>query len=157
MAAVTGIPVPMPRPVPALSDEDFPCRNHACGCLSAAMCRTACCCEKSVAVVVREPTPEPEHSCCQAKTSEAEPPPKNASEPTAPEGVPVLTALSCQGIWMVTLTAAPVLSPVDNQVVIAGPTSLAGELLTALETLPPGTCLDVPVPPPRAFPASLIA
>ncbi len=38
--------VQRPHPAPAYSDEWFPCKAHLCGCVSAEMCRTSCCCDK---------------------------------------------------------------------------------------------------------------
>lgn len=51
LAATIGFPI-SDRPIKTA--EDFPCRDHACGCLNADMCRTQCCCFK----------PTPTKSCC---------------------------------------------------------------------------------------------
>lgn len=51
LAATIGFPIPE---WPAKSGKDFPCKDHACGCFNAEMCRTQCCCFK----------PAAEKSCC---------------------------------------------------------------------------------------------
>jgi hypothetical protein len=84
LLGTTGIPLPMGLPV---VDEDFPCRNHACGCLDAEMCRTKCCCFKPK--VVKKP-------CCLRPGK-----PSEQDQPAIP-GL-LIGALQCKG----TTGAAP--------------------------------------------------
>ncbi|QNN23215.1 hypothetical protein HED60_13355 [Planctomycetales bacterium ZRK34] len=73
------------------SGEWYPCKGHHCGCVSAEMCRTACCCGMSES----EPAPEPEtESCC--------------AEPEAPEPTVTMTIQSakCHGRDLTLMLAA---------------------------------------------------
>ena len=37
--------VPRPAPPGSSDEDDYPCKGHACGCITAAICRTDCCCQ----------------------------------------------------------------------------------------------------------------
>lgn len=56
----------------ALADADFPCAGHGCGCVTAEMCRTACCCAK--------PAPSACHAAASTCHSPAQPQPPASDE-----------------------------------------------------------------------------
>lgn len=63
----------LPRAITALAADDFPCRFHNCGCLSAEQCRDHCCCvsvtrnAEPAACCAVEPPDEPEQRLHAAK------------------------------------------------------------------------------------------
>lgn len=84
LAGTIGIPVPE---FSYKSNADYPCRDHACGCKTAKMCRTHCCCFK----------PKPITSCGKSKKTAL----KCAVPQRRAEGrslVLVARALQCQGL-----------------------------------------------------------
>lgn len=70
--------------------EDFPCRGHGCGCVSAEMCRTNCCCVKKVA-----PT-KTGKSCCRTKLARSDSEP-GLTTPEKPASAANLTPIQCKG------------------------------------------------------------
>jgi len=58
-----SIGFPMPSFVPR-GDADFPCRGHNCGCDSAEMCRTNCCCFPAF-------SQKKQSSCCGSSSDDA--------------------------------------------------------------------------------------
>jgi len=83
LVAFIGYPEPERSARLAGEDEDYPCKHHRCGCLTAEMCRTHCCCFPHVP------------KCCHAssKTHRITP-----SEPRPLTGVGlVIKSLSCSG------------------------------------------------------------
>lgn len=44
------------------TDEWFACKDHLCGCISAEMCRTNCCCDK---LAIRPVAEHAKGSCCE--------------------------------------------------------------------------------------------
>jgi hypothetical protein len=80
--------VPRPAPPGTAGDEDYPCKGHVCGCITAAICRTSCCCHP------KEP------SCCSG-SSHAQPavvtqgPP--AEKPPRPTAELALRVPGCWG------------------------------------------------------------
>lgn len=79
LLAIVGFPLPQSE---LLGDEHFPCRDHGCGCTSALMCKTACCCVKPVVEKPKLPG-----SCCSAK-----------KESTKQKMGWVIGATECQGL-----------------------------------------------------------
>lgn len=112
-----GIPV---IPILPIVDEEFPCRDHGCGCLSAEMCRTRCCCRKSVhpssATERPHAHPAPPHnrkagkSCCTLNSRSESPVESRAGRHPGNIRERILspaTPLGCQGIktfWASVLT-----------------------------------------------------
>lgn len=84
VAASVGFPLPA---LPIRGDAEFPCRDHGCGCYSAEMCRTNCCCYPAIS------RPE-KPSCC----SQNEPAACAENESDADAGlIVVIGALKCRG------------------------------------------------------------
>lgn len=65
LMAIVGFPLPQSGPI---GDEDFPCRDHGCGCTTALMCKTACCCAKPSVTPERT---KPAGGCCSAQKPNA--------------------------------------------------------------------------------------
>lgn len=95
LCASTGISlVPLRKPVASASDEWFPCKDHGCGCISAEMCRTHCCCRKPA------PTPKPARkSCCAHESADvpAQPQETSASHSSGTSWHLVIQSASCSG------------------------------------------------------------
>ena len=92
LAAIVGLPVPR---IIKKSDEDFPCRYHACGCIDAEMCRTNCCCFKPESTV---------SSCCRnvRRDSECQKATKKSRDTGEEQAVTLtLEALKCKGLMAV--------------------------------------------------------
>jgi hypothetical protein len=74
LAATDALPSILDRVAPlqaaAPVAEDFPCREHTCGCHTAEQCRTSCCCfPRAPRVIVEAP-------CASCETPAPPPPPR---------------------------------------------------------------------------------
>ncbi len=103
LLAMVGFPLPELGPQ---GGEDFPCKDHGCGCTSALMCRTACCCVKQPAVETNKP--EPTGGCCSTKKT---------TEKSKPQRVSwVIGAANCQGLNAIWVSLGMVALPQDGQI-----------------------------------------
>jgi len=128
--------LPVPQAVDKPSDEDFPCKHHACGCVDAVMCRTACCCFKTTKDVV-----EPRSSCCSKR---------DAAGPCEESKRPLrLQSPSCAGIAYVLLIYGVMLSPNTAPAVNFTPVSGA-RIALEHQKLASSISLIPSTPPPRA-------
>lgn len=128
----TGIPLPAPRAAEVKADEDFPCRYHNCGCLTAEQCRTLCCCFKPA-----EPV-----SCCAADVG-------GGAEADVRPGVSAISALACRGQTPWSFAAVPPVVP--DSIVRRGfrPDGLLERMTLDDMPLPSTRVIDVIPPPPR--------
>lgn len=134
-----GIGFPMPARL-VRPDDDFPCRYHGCGCLTAEMCRTDCCCTPTKKIETTK------KSCCSDKTSETcdQTEDQNVTESTTV----VIGALKCKGQagkWLSlppTLNLTAFLSTIDAD--SGEPSFHIVRGLYSLTDIPP------PSPPPRS-------
>ncbi len=116
-----SIGIPLPRPMPQKDDEDFPCRYHACGCLTAEMCRTHCCCHlkpgsqpKKVAACCQKKKTETS-SCCKTKNKTCQ---KTDDTQKSSRGSEIIiSALQCNGISLGLAALAPFIPPHDELIV----------------------------------------
>jgi hypothetical protein len=131
LGALFGVPMPDPddrRDSGMVSDEDFPCRGHSCGCLSAEMCRNNCCCNKT------EIIEQPAKSCCSAK--------KKKSSGSA------FNALSCKGITLSWVTSGSVIVVNESDYL---PIPVAVGTMTSIHNESSDShSLQPAIPPPRA-------
>lgn len=135
LAAWCGLTIglPVPTRVPAGGSagkvEAFPCQGHNCGCVTAEMCRRACCCfPKRV---------EPHRDCCEK-------PPQHERH----GGLRIVSPLKCQGLdGLQLLTHLIVGLPQPN----AAPTRdvHAERLKPPVAFAPASRVLEVSPPPPR--------
>ncbi len=95
LLVTTGIPLPLNLD-PAKSDEDFPCRYHACGCLSAAMCRTKCGCFRPRVTETKEVS-RTTCGCAKPQAIGSTALDESASNGGRPTGL-IIGALGCQGV-----------------------------------------------------------
>lgn len=70
------------------SSEWFPCKGHGCGCDSAEMCRTNCCC------FPKAQTPS-QPSCCSGKTKSTN---ETESDASKSQGLVVMRSRECSGM-----------------------------------------------------------
>lgn len=133
---------------PDEAGEWFPCRDHHCGCVDAAMCRTHCCCYPKSAPPVGKPAGG---SCCS--TSEEDSKETDTRAPArecgAPSGRLVIRSAECAGrsmFWVLTAFCCHLPPPrfVFERPVRRAPVDLAVPVLTDQTFLPPDP------PPPRA-------
>ncbi len=138
---VASVGIPAPAPVVRKPGPYFPCRDHACGCLTPEMCRTACCCFKPRDAARTEPrcatdTPAGDEGCCgtvattaddeevSCCTASAEPDPVpeertccsvDAEESTdnGPVGLS-FRALTCRGVRLTWSVATISVAPIDD-------------------------------------------
>ncbi|MEZ6084694.1 MAG: hypothetical protein R3E58_12375 [Phycisphaerae bacterium] len=137
LLAIIGFPLPPQVPD---SDEDFPCKDHGCGCTNALMCKTACCCAPPAPKLSLK-TQAPTGGCCSTKS-----PKKTAT----PKSGWVFQSQSCQGIAVI-WTAMGIIAP---------PTAESCDLILtrhvvcqipADDRLGPITPLTLEPPPPRSL------
>lgn len=127
-------------PVPEFSEkaaEDYPCRDHACGCRTAEMCRTHCCCFK----------PKPITSCCKSKKTPlkcAVPQPRNEGRSLCL----VIRALDCKGLTAFWVSLGAIFPPLVT-VVDLRPRASGDRVLPAPNDLQPLAYLQPEKPPPR--------
>lgn len=129
-AAGTGAPMPGQF---NQADEDFPCRDHACGCVNAEICRTACCCFKPA-----------KRTCCSAEAK-----PHEDAPVKAPSGGLLIGALNCKGVTGVWVALGLLVYPPDvstpaHRDVRTFDLALSGEFLFSQWDFGPTP------PPPRA-------
>lgn len=138
LVVTTGIPLPTKL---VSSNEEFPCKNHGCGCLNAEMCRTNCCCVKPVSAK--------KTSCCSM------PPTKKGQKQDPKDGSKarglVIGALQCKGV-SVLLAFGISLVPPTPRVALQEPITIVAQLRNVTDDFPELLELQPPVPPPR-FPA----
>jgi hypothetical protein len=87
------------------SDEWFSCKGHGCGCTSAEICRTSCCCRRPIA------PPESAKSYCPGEATEAGRKRTKASAADATGVKLVIRSPSCAGrsaFWVLTFACPPV-------------------------------------------------
>ena len=132
LLAIVGFPLPQSGP---MGDADFPCRDHGCGCTTALMCRTACCCAKPAVKPALTKT-KSAGGCCSTKND----------TPKKKTGW-VIGATECQGLsanWSgLGLLVPPVQEELLNgmaKVVYALPSD---------HRIPPENDLHIEPPPPR--------
>ena len=107
--SLVGLPTPRVQSSPRAAghaDEGYPCRDHACGCLNAEMCRTHCCCGHRV---VRRPNPRQYgHACCHSRPTS----PDSTDQPrgNAKSTGLAINALGCRGISLSWVISGVVLS-----------------------------------------------
>lgn len=94
LLVTTGIPLPAGH---AKTDEEFPCRNHGCGCRSAEMCRKHCCCFK------HKSAHKSPHGCPMGKHATADD--RNKREQSRTSGGLIISALECKGLAIGLFTA----------------------------------------------------
>lgn len=141
--AVIGIPIPVSPQGMLVSDEDFPCRDHNCGCLNAEMCRTSCCCAiPSVDAEIAE-------SCCKGGSEDCSDAPGACEEASDSDAqVAVIRALSCRGLTLDWVMVGVVLEDAaDIRLPAPAP---AGCHPKSNDKVPQPPIADVPYPPPRA-------
>lgn len=127
LGAMVGVPVPSASTFTTTADENFPCKNHGCGCRTAEMCRTACCCFK----------PEPvTTSCCSAKPEESKP------------ARAAFEALKCQNIDGWNLLHCPIVAVVSVPA-FNKPSLPAVVRRHFSDSIPASNALEVAPPPPR--------
>lgn len=143
LAAGIGLPVPqVVRPsLPKHADEDYPCRDHACGCLNAAMCRAHCCCFPH--------RPRRVASCCAVRKTRPKPTttPKRRDR-RHPLGL-AIDALGCRGVvslsWVSLVDVFPPLRATQR----CSTARPAGRLMLSRGRLLPQAFLQPETPPPR--------
>jgi len=137
-AVEIGVPIPH-FTLPA--DEDYPCRHHACGCLTAEICRTSCCCFPTKTV----------SSCCSSTQGNPDECDEAADTPAEEErGVDILVnALTCQGANSFWIHLGVDLSP-PSKITGVVPYVSGERFVLPGESTPKGFDLEPEPPPPRA-------
>lgn len=139
----------------AAATADFPCAGHHCGCVSAEMCRSHCCCFPSQSEP--EPEPEPQAPSCHL-------PAPNQPEPTGDSDAPedekqddekqesqyrlVIRSAECAGrtAW---LLANPLYIPMESRPALELKWPLTAVLTLAANRTPASSSLSPEPPPPR--------
>jgi hypothetical protein len=136
--AALSVRLPLPRPVEKVSDEDFPCKYHACGCVDAEMCRTRCCCFKPKTTGAERG----QASCCSRRA------PSPADPARTPR--PAIQSPECAGVNYVLLAHGAVLSQPEATGLVRLTLDPGDRLTLAGSTPPDDRALTPPHPPPRA-------
>ncbi len=130
LLAIVGFPLPQSEPK---GDADFPCRDHGCGCTTALMCRTACCCVKPA----KKPLANKSlGGCCSAKKD----------TPAKKTGW-AIGATGCQGL-SASWSGLGLLVPPAHEKLLSGLTHVV-YALPSDQILPPPLAPHVDTPPPR--------
>jgi len=137
--ATTGIPMPSGFEI---ADEDFPCRYHGCGCLSAEMCRTQCCCVK----------PAPTAKGCCSRPAPLANRDADAEETTdnSPSFVVTIRALECKGVAGTLVLGGIIMFPPRIEAIDLSPVACGASPTVVDNRLTSLTELQPPQPPPRA-------
>lgn len=135
LLAIVGFP--LPQSIPG-GDEDFPCKDHGCGCTTALMCRTACCCAKP-AVKTKIETAKPAGGCCSTK---------HDNRQKAPKSRWAIQAASCQGLSATWSGLGLIVPPEFNPTGLILVRHIVSQLPTDHHLIPLATLLIEP-PPPR--------
>jgi len=144
LAATIGVPVPQIGSVRSTNhaDEDYPCRDHACGCLNAAMCQSQCCCF---------PKPSaPVSTCCSRKAKTRSPDATTPAKGHRPVGL-VINALGCRSgysLWMALTVVFP--APGSAPEWTVSPPIV--RFTSPRERIASQSSLDPDTPPPRILP-----
>ena len=147
LTATVGIPLPQVDSGRSTkhADEDYPCRDHACGCLNAAMCRTQCCCF---------PKPSaPVSTCCSRRAKTRSPDAAVPAKDRRPVGL-AINALGCRSgysLWTALTVVFP--SPAPAQEWSVSP-SIA-RLAPLREHIASQSSPDPDTPPPRILPLNI--
>lgn len=133
LAVGVGLPVPGFQPGSA---EQFPCVHHHCGCRTAAICRTHCCCFKPV-------TPR----CCATRdTADREDPAARSGDRRSIDIV--MNALDCQGVSAMQMVLTPMFPPPDVSDALRSHAPGRRVVVAPSDPLPM-SALSPPTPPPR--------
>ena len=146
LTASVGVPITGVPAAVDLGGEDFPCRNHGCGCQNAEMCRTQCCCfGPSTPKPVVSDKPD---SCCSAKKTPRSVACSSAKSPNNEKTRFAFRSAGCSGVaWnLVTIARLFVsINPLSNLPSLQP----QGVLYVSLDSITPLSSVIPVTPPPR--------